>query len=123
MIHHAVPSGLDASMHARRFVRDDLAASLRSSKVVAGELMASELVTNAVQHAGLLDGDLIGIDIDVDPMTVRVSVVDGGPGMDPDRPISAKEAGGWGLVLIDRISDRWGIRRTHPHSIWFEIDR
>lgn len=91
--------------------------------MAAAELMTSELVANAVEHAGLLEGDLIGLDIRVEPETIRVSVVDGGPGMAPDRPILGGDTGGWGLLLIDRISDRWGIRRPHPHSVWFELDR
>ena len=122
-MHHSVPSGLDASSRARQHVRDDLTSALHPSKVIAAELMTSELVTNAVRHAGLLEGDLIGLDIHLQPETIHVSVVDGGPGMDPDRPISGGDEGGWGLLLVDRISDRWGIRRTHPHSVWFEIDR
>jgi anti-sigma regulatory factor (Ser/Thr protein kinase) len=124
MIHHSLPSGLDASALARGHVKVDLTSALRPSKVAAVELMTSELVANAVEHAGLLEGDLIGLDIHVEPETIRVSVVDGGPGMDPDRPIlRGGDTGGWGLVLVDRISDRWGIHRPHPHSVWFELDR
>ena len=31
-------------------------------------------------------------------------------------------SGGWGLFLVDRIADRWGVRRTPSGtSVWFEI--
>jgi anti-sigma regulatory factor (Ser/Thr protein kinase) len=123
IIHHSLPSGHEAGALARGYVKDDLTTALRPSKVAAAELMTSELVANAVEHAGLMEGDLIGLDIRVEPETVRVSVVDGGPGMDPDRPILGGDTGGWGFVLVDRVSDRWGIHRPHPHSVWFELDR
>jgi hypothetical protein len=31
--------------------------------------------------------------------------------------------GGFGLVLVDRISDRWGVIRDRPNVVWFELDR
>jgi hypothetical protein len=32
-------------------------------------------------------------------------------------------SGGWGLVLVDRIADRWGVTRTPAGtSVWFEIE-
>ena len=123
MIRQTVPSGVDAIGRARRHVRNGLGTALSSTQVAAAELMTGELVANAVQHAGLLDGDLIEIDIYVEPTTVRISVVDAGPGLDPDQPILGSNPHGWGLVLVDRIADRWGIQRFHPHSVWFEIDR
>jgi anti-sigma regulatory factor (Ser/Thr protein kinase) len=123
VIHHSLPSGPYASARARVLVLDDLAEALGPSKVAAAQLMASELVTNAVQHAGLFEGDLIGLDILVDPQSVYISVVDGGPGIGSERGHTGNDPGGWGLVLVDRISDRWGIQRNHPHTVWFEIDR
>ena len=35
---------------------------------------------------------------------------------------NADHSGGWGLFLVDRIADRWGVRRTPSGtSVWFEI--
>ena len=31
--------------------------------------------------------------------------------------------GGFGLVLVDRISDRWGVIRNRQNVVWFELDR
>jgi anti-sigma regulatory factor (Ser/Thr protein kinase) len=123
VFHHSLPSGADAGARARVHVLDDLAEALSPSKVAAAQLMTSELVTNAVQHAGLLEGDLIGLDIHIEPQSVYVSVVDGGPGIGPERGHTGNDPGGWGLVLVDRISDRWGTQRNHPHTVWFEIER
>ena len=35
---------------------------------------------------------------------------------DPDRP------GGWGLALVESMSDRWGIERGDRTRVWFELD-
>ena len=41
----------------------------------------------------------------------------GGPALD-----GATRPAGWGLVLVDRIADRWGVSaRRARHGVWFEI--
>ena len=123
MTHQALASGSDAMVLGRWYVHDQLSSALSPTRVAAAELMTTELVSNAVRHSGFLGGDPIGLDVYVELDTVRISVVDAGPGLDPDRPILGQNVQGWGLTLIDRVSDRWGIHREHPHSVWFEIDR
>ena len=56
---------------------------------------------------------------------LRVSVTDAGPGFEPDldAPPREQEMGGFGLVLVDRVSDRWGVIRNRPNVVWFELDR
>jgi anti-sigma regulatory factor (Ser/Thr protein kinase) len=58
---------------------------------------------------------------------VRIEVSDGGAGfVPPKRPaprLDAEEPGGWGLVLVDRLADRWGVARDEGTSVWFELDR
>jgi anti-sigma regulatory factor (Ser/Thr protein kinase) len=119
---HSVSSGPRAAVEARRYVRDRLATTLNASQLADCELMTSELVTNAVQHAQIDAGAFIGLDIGVEPATVHVSVVDSGEGFHA-REAFPDVAGGWGLVLVERMSDRWGISAGTPHSVWFEIDR
>jgi anti-sigma regulatory factor (Ser/Thr protein kinase) len=110
---------------ARRYVRDRLEGLLTPDRLSDVQLLTSELVTNAVRHARLKEGDPIGLDIDVDTDTVHVAVVDAGAGFDFtkifDEPRDPR--GGWGLYLVDKVSDRWGIDASSPHSVWFEIDR
>jgi anti-sigma regulatory factor (Ser/Thr protein kinase) len=110
---------------ARRHVRDRLEGHLSPRRLAEAELLTSELVTNAVRHARLRDGDPIGLDIDVDSDTVHVAVVDAGAGFDYSKILEEPGdlRGGWGLFLVDKVSDRWGIDASPPHSVWFEIDR
>jgi anti-sigma regulatory factor (Ser/Thr protein kinase) len=105
-------------------VRDRLDGLLTPDRLSEVELLASELFTNAVRHAGLKEGDPIDLDIDVDTDTVHVAVVDAGPGFDYSKIFEelGDPRGGWGLFLVDQVSDRWGIDPSPPHSVWFEID-
>jgi anti-sigma regulatory factor (Ser/Thr protein kinase) len=118
----SLPSGPRAPGEAREYVRGRLTTTLSASKLADCELITSELVTNATQHADIEEGAAIGIDIDVQPQTVHVSVVDSGAGFHL-RDAPPDEVGGWGLVLVERLSDRWGIHTGSPHGVWFEIDR
>jgi len=114
-----------AVVDARRYVRERLGGLLTPDRLSEVELLTSELFTNAVRHAGLKEGDSIDLDVDVDTDTVHVAVVDAGSGFDYSKitedPGDAR--GGWGLFLVDKVSDRWGIDPSPPHSVWFEIDR
>ena len=63
------------------------------------QLLTIELVTNAVRHAGLKEGDAVNLEIDVDADTVHVAVVDGGSGFDFSKIFDEPEetlAGGGG---------------------------
>lgn len=122
MFERMLPADPFAVGEARRHVRAQLAKDLPSQTVADVELLTSELVSNAVRHAAL-NGNGIGLDIVVGPQTVHVSVVDGGEGFDRTKLVRGPrpDKGGWGLFLVEELSDRWGIQ-ADPHSVWFEID-
>jgi anti-sigma regulatory factor (Ser/Thr protein kinase) len=81
-------------------------------------LLVSELVTNSVRYG---DGPHISVRLEVDPAGgLRCEVVDEGSGFLPTRPAAERDAGGWGLQLVDRIADRWGIADGTTH-VWFEL--
>ena len=108
---------------ARRYVRDRLEGLLAPDRLSDVQLLTSELVTNAVRHAGLKEEDAVNLEIDVDTDTVHVAVVDGGAGFDFSKIFDEPQdpRGGWGLILVGKLSDRWGIDGS-PHTVWFEID-
>ena len=99
----------------RRKLGDDLHADL--------SLMLSELVTNAYRHARAGEAG-IGVDVEITPDRLRAEVSDHGRGFKPE-PVAAdyRGAGGWGLVIVDRLADRWGVRNGPPSCVWFEIAR
>lgn len=87
-------------------------------------LLVSELVTNAIRHAEGPNGGEVELDVTIDDGRVRVEVADPGAGFEPQpRDDEMTRPGGWGLYLVDRISDRWGVIRNRLNRVWFELDR
>ena len=87
-------------------------------------LLVSELVTNSVRHPKIPPGALVRIDVQLTPDLVRVEVADEGGGFQPrPRDLDRNRPGGWGLYLVDRLADRWGVMRRELTRVWFEIDR
>lgn len=115
----------EASSDAREYVRDRLAKVLPPRTLAEAQLLTTEVVTNAVLHAGLNADDVIRLTIDVQLETVCFSVVDPGEGFDIASvlPKTPTDEGGWGLFLVDKLSSRWGNGTSHPHRFWFEIYR
>jgi anti-sigma regulatory factor (Ser/Thr protein kinase) len=112
-----------APAQARRAV-ERLAGRLRPYERHALQLLVSELVTNSVRHAELHPQQVIQLEIRVRPEAVRVSVSDPGQGFAPPTdPPSPHEPGGWGLFLVQRVADRWGVRRDGQNEVWFELAR
>jgi anti-sigma regulatory factor (Ser/Thr protein kinase) len=79
----------------------------------------SEVVTNAIRHG---DADTAPwLELELAGGRVLASVHDAGPGFDaPSRP-QASAAGGWGLLLVDALAERWGVERGPRTRVWFEF--
>jgi anti-sigma regulatory factor (Ser/Thr protein kinase) len=109
---------------AARLALDNLDTELDPVLAQDLRLLVTEAVKNSVQHAGVGPEDSIGLKIAVRPEIVRIEVTDHGPGFEPDasRP-DEDEVTGWGLFLIDQLSDRWGVRQDDGTCVWFEVTR
>jgi DNA-binding NarL/FixJ family response regulator len=84
------------------------------------ELLISEVVTNAVQHANAAPR----IEAQLGPDSVRVAVYDDDPLLPKHRQPDADRPGGRGLHLLDRIATRWGAEPAEGGKVvWFELDR
>jgi Histidine kinase-like ATPase domain len=117
-----IPGGLDAPAVARQVVTamdGDWPAGVRADVL----LLVTELVANAVIHPGAGPTRPVRVELCERDGRVHVDVKDSGPrfarlALRPDRG----ERGGWGLFLLDRIADRWGVTHAAPGTrIWFEI--
>lgn len=82
-------------------------------------LLVTELVTNAVVHAQTS----VRVCVETSGSRVRIDVQDKATTMPGRRPISVDSLGGRGLLLVERLADRWGYE-PHPwgKTVWFEID-
>jgi anti-sigma regulatory factor (Ser/Thr protein kinase) len=90
-------------------------------------LLVSELVTNCVKHAAVGPEESIVLEVDIQDARVRVSVADEGPGFEPPKtPLTeeaAEQGSGWGLFLVDQLSEEWGVERNAGATVWFELAR
>lgn len=95
---------------ARRFVR--VATAYQQPDVPAGvldtiELLASELVTNAVRY-GTEPGDSLMVAVDAAPGRCRIEVHDTRRRRPRVLPTSDERARGRGLHLVELLAARWG---------------
>ena len=107
-----------------RHALDQLTDLLPPEKLEDIRLVVSELVTNSILHAGLSADDQISLTVTVADGAVRGSVCDPGPGFGvPSEPSPRSDlSGGWGLPIVETISDRWGVEGNSHACVWFEID-
>ena len=95
---------------ARRFVAARLSGNARTHDIAASaSLVASELVSNAVQHGGTCPQNIIRVRVEQTDVEVRIEVADRGGGRIALRPASPWSESGRGLALINRLSDYWGV--------------
>jgi PAS domain S-box-containing protein len=110
---------------ARAFVRDTLQGWGHSDVVDDAVVLTSELVTNAVIHAGT-SADVLCLRSEDG---VRVEVAD----RYPEREVPIQGAGrtianldsenGRGLLLCAALASRWGVEYTPTHkTVWFQLD-
>lgn len=114
---------LDADRQAPSRARELLRSTLGQEDedlVMTAELLISELVTNAVEHAS--GAPAVTIDLSADRL--RVEVTDDDPTVVAPRDPHPDEPGGRGLHLVDRWADRWGQEPAGDGKvIWFELAR
>jgi anti-sigma regulatory factor (Ser/Thr protein kinase) len=117
--------GALAARAARRVVREQLGGELSAQQLGDVELLVSELAANSVRHAGCDEAGEISLEATVDDRRVRLRLCDHGQGFEDRTPpaLPPERAGGLGLVLLDRLSNRWGTHRDGGFCVWFEVER
>ncbi|MEV6464609.1 ATP-binding protein [Kitasatospora sp. NPDC051702] len=95
---------------ARSLLREFL-ASIDSSQqfLEIGQLVLSELVSNAVQHARM-PGRLIFVRFEMEPGLLRIEVHDASRRIPMMRTTGDEDESGRGLRLVDQLAKEWGVR-------------
>lgn len=115
-----LPSRPD-SAHAARRALARLEPTVDHNVLARARLLVTELVTNSVKYA---DATGICVEVIAHPGLLRGEVLDGGQGFAPPlfEDTQLLRTRGWGLVLVRRLADRWGMLDGR-RGVWFEIDR
>jgi anti-sigma regulatory factor (Ser/Thr protein kinase) len=113
--------GPEAAALARRSLRK-LRGDIDSPLMETMRLLVTELVANSVRHTG---SDRVRLKVLVGRAAVLVEVSDSGPGFDYRRRRSTDaDESGWGLFLVERLANRWGVGRDGASTrVWFELRR
>ena len=99
---------------ARRFVASYAPEGIRDEVT----LVASELVTNAIEHARTP----VTVRVEVTGDIIRVEVADSSAIVPTITELVRDGAHGRGLHLVDALSKRWGVESNeHGKLVWFEI--
>lgn len=85
-------------------------------------LLITELVANAVLHSDLGPYDVIRVRVTADRGRVRAEVIDGEhEAQIAPKPLDPETPGGFGLHLVEELSERWGVRHGQATCVWFEL--
>jgi anti-sigma regulatory factor (Ser/Thr protein kinase) len=117
-----LPVDVHAPARARHAL-DDVRERVPPEVLERFRVAVSELVTNAIQHAGLSATDQVQLIVQLTNDRIRVEVSNPGPSFTAEvhRPAPTSESGR-GLLLVQRSADRWGVTPGDGVGQWFEID-
>lgn len=106
---------------ARQVTREVLVAWRLAYVEETAILLVSELVTNAARHAGSTDA--ITLELAAARTWLRIEVYRCRPGLAVSRTPGEFDESGLGLVLVDSLAGRWGVRETMTgNTAWAELD-
>ena len=117
-----IAGGDKAAGHARRVLAERLSAALPAQVLGDLQLLVTEIVANAVRHGGVSEDGKIDLRVLVGEHRVRVELRDTGIQADPHlRTPDLGGGGGFGMLLVSRMSERWGVEHEPNVVMWFEL--
>ena len=112
-------SNPSATAAARALLREALETWELDGFGEVTELLTSELVTNAVRHAG----STVTLRAFRQGSRIRVEVDDTSIATPVRRNPAPAEPGGRGVMIVESLADDWGADvRENGKTVWFEID-
>jgi anti-sigma regulatory factor (Ser/Thr protein kinase) len=118
--HIRLPSDASSPRRARLFVDEVLHRWHRDGAIERAALIASELVTNAVNHART---DVI-VNLEARDGSIFMEVVDGGSGRPRFLDSDADNPRGLGLPIVEALASSWGVKRYDDGTgkgVWAEV--
>ena len=116
-----LPADVRSAGAARRLVRDALEDWCEADLIDDISLCVSELVTNAVVHAGSAPRVLVH----VRPAVVHIEISDDSESLPVPRGAGPEDTSGRGMAILGTLSDRWGSYRRSGggKTVWFDVQR
>ena len=111
---------LQSAGRARRFVDETLRRWECGEVLDVVTLLVSELVTNAIVHAG----SEVEVSVELRSEAIRIEVFDSVSAAPVPRDAKDEDTSGRGMALIEAMASSWGVD-SHPNgkSVWFEVPR
>lgn len=115
-----LPADLASVSRARAFLLETFGSWGLGRLTDDGMLVVSELVTNAIRHAGTA----CTLELAADDSAVRIAVADEGSGSPDPQPFSDTQSHGRGLRIIGALSAAWGVDALPVGKIvWADLSR
>ena len=113
--------GLPQALRAARRALRGWGSHLEPEVFYDLSLCVGELVTNRVQQGEPARGGEIELAVWRSETVVRAEIREPPPGAAATQP-SARTPEDWGMFILDRVADRWGVSRSAGTLVWCEID-
>jgi len=110
---------------AREFVVACLEQRVVASALDSAQLIVSELVTNSFRHSRAAMEEVI-VSVELMPDWLRIGVQDSGSdAVIAARPADLVSGSGFGLNLVQLLSERWGVQRIAGGGtqVWAQLAR
>lgn len=119
-----VPGGTRAPSAARELLCETIGRDVPPALLDTARLLVSEIVTNCVIHGGAGESDVITVTCTAGSSGLVTRISHRGPDFTPpDEEPDLLTPGGLGLVLVDQLSQAWGIDSGDEVSVWFRLGR
>jgi serine/threonine-protein kinase RsbW len=119
-----VPLDVRAPGAARIVVAECLRDRVAASVLESALLVVSELVTNSLRHGGASAAGVVIVRVGLTETMVRVEVEDRGrAGAVAPRSPDLEGGGGFGLNVVQALSERWGLERVGAGGtrVWAQL--
>ena len=114
-----MPHASREARNAARVVLQDW--SVPTSLLEDALLVISELVTNAVRHAGT--ASTLELQLGQTGELLRISLTDESDAEPQVRRLHPHSEDGRGMAILAALSDRWGVEpEGHGKRVWWEVD-
>jgi DNA-binding NarL/FixJ family response regulator len=111
---------LQSAGRARKFVDETLRRWDCGEQLDVVTLLVSEVVTNAIVHAGTE----VEVSVELRDEAVRIEVTDKEVGLPKPRDAAEEDTSGRGLALVEAMASDWGVEaRPGGKVVWFEVPR